>query len=428
MAELGESRRVYKTGVAASQALLPAPPSNWSYSALKEVEACPRKYALSRARYPDLWGGRGYPRLPTTAALMGDVIHDALETIVTALADHGCRSATGPAAIGVLRGLNGLTAVVERSLARRLERLMDNPRIDAERRRRLTRDLGARVADGRAQVQEHLSRLTFAANPPAAPSEHGGEYGLPRPPRRRPLPTGAHPEVPLTAEGVRLHGQVDLIVVTDSHARIVDYKTGVEDAGHIEQVQMYALMWSLDRTANPAGIPATELVVSYPRVDVSLIGPSADELHAQKREIIDRIAAADRAEEDDVPTAVPSPEGCALCHVRQLCDTYWQDVAADPTEVPDGAWFDLEAVVGPPNGVNSRWMLSPGTGRRLLLLRTTPASAALKDGDTVRILGLRAHTDPDTDGDITVAYMSASAEVFRRVEPVNGPRAAPAAD
>ena len=72
MAELTEPK-VLETGVVSGRALLRDAPAMWSYSSLKDVEGCPRRYALSRADYPDLWDQHGYPRLPIPAAIRGDV-------------------------------------------------------------------------------------------------------------------------------------------------------------------------------------------------------------------------------------------------------------------------------------------------------------------------------------------------------------------
>lgn len=41
--------RQYSTGIESSTAILPEPPAFWSYSSLREITACPRRYALSRA-------------------------------------------------------------------------------------------------------------------------------------------------------------------------------------------------------------------------------------------------------------------------------------------------------------------------------------------------------------------------------------------
>lgn len=100
---------VLDTGVVRSRAVLQGPPNYWSYSSLKEIGECPRRYALERASYPDLWVGRGYPSLPTAPALFGNVVHGALEIVVKALTQAGVDSPQTLQATEVLRRLGGLT-------------------------------------------------------------------------------------------------------------------------------------------------------------------------------------------------------------------------------------------------------------------------------------------------------------------------------
>src|SRR2546430_2535646 len=54
-----------KTAAAAQQAVSPStwpsPPTEMSVSTLRELEACPRRWALSSARYPEIWDRVGYP-------------------------------------------------------------------------------------------------------------------------------------------------------------------------------------------------------------------------------------------------------------------------------------------------------------------------------------------------------------------------------
>ena len=46
--------RTFDPGISGSVAVLPDAPALWSYSSLKAVETCPRRYVLSRATYTDL--------------------------------------------------------------------------------------------------------------------------------------------------------------------------------------------------------------------------------------------------------------------------------------------------------------------------------------------------------------------------------------
>ena len=137
MAVMTRDERTFDTGVAHSVAHLPDPPSHWSYSGLKELETCPRRFALGHASYPDLWSGSGYPQVPHPAALFGQVVHDSLERIVKALVKAGCDSSNSARAVAVLRKLGGYSAVAIGALEARMAKLQGNPRADADRRARL---------------------------------------------------------------------------------------------------------------------------------------------------------------------------------------------------------------------------------------------------------------------------------------------------
>lgn len=52
----------------------PKAPRCMSFSTLSELEACPRRWALSVADYPHVWEKRGYPPRPQITALEGAVV------------------------------------------------------------------------------------------------------------------------------------------------------------------------------------------------------------------------------------------------------------------------------------------------------------------------------------------------------------------
>lgn len=94
----------------------PAAPKWMSFSTLLELEACPRRWALSTADYPEVWKHRGYPRQPHPAALEGTVVHLSLRRIISALVVRGCPSLADEGAISAMRDLGGFTAVICDSL------------------------------------------------------------------------------------------------------------------------------------------------------------------------------------------------------------------------------------------------------------------------------------------------------------------------
>lgn len=412
---MSEPGTPFDTGVGGARALLHGPPAFWSYSALGEIETCPRRYVLSRGKYPELWDGDGYPPVPSPAALFGDIVHDALDALVKALAGAGCESLRAPGAIEVVKSLGGYAAVVKTALERRLRRLEGNPRLSQDVLLRLTRVVVDRAEEARAQVQEYLSRMTFPAWAAPVLPAHDEGTGMVNGPafRRRPASAGTHPEITLANENLRLVGRIDLLTVSDSQARIVDYKTGDEDASHRDQVILYALLWTLDRVVNPKQIPITELVIAYPSHDVRIAAAEISELNALEEAVRLRIETADQLAAEVPPQARPRPELCVYCPVRGLCSAYWSSIVPDTADVSDGTWFDYEGIVGPQNGVRSRWMLDLDTGQKQLLLRTTPSAPLLSEGAAIRLLGIRLEDDAEVEA--AVAVMASNTEVLALV-------------
>ncbi|WP_167880511.1 PD-(D/E)XK nuclease family protein [Nocardioides guangzhouensis] len=403
MAELSEPR-TYDTGVEHGQALLPEPPEMWSYSSLKEVESCPRRYVLSRADYPDLWDKHGYPRLPNPAAIKGDVVHGSLEVIVKALVKAGCLSTRAADAVAVLRDLGGYTAVAEAVLDEQLARLDGNPRISPGRREQLNRTLGEWVPEAREQIQTYLNRMELRSRAAGTHAVEGAP--LDRPGKRYPAMEGDHPERELVAEALRLKGRVDLLSVEADGATITDFKTGGEDPTHHDQLRLYALLWNEDGEVNPDTLPAKALVAAYPSRDVPVTAPTAAELADLRGALAARTADADAAVREELPLALVG-EHCGLCNVRGLCDAYWGTGTPNTADVPDSGWYDMQGTVVRQHGVKS-WVLRETRSGKEVLLRTPNPSFTLPAGQDVRILGAKRTVDPDEEEALIASVTSAS--------------------
>ena len=414
MAEL--TGRSYDTGIESSAAVLPDPPAFWSYSTLRDIEACPRHYALARASYPDLWTGLGYPQAPVVTALFGNVVHVGLDLIVKALVAAGCVSLKSQVAVAVLRDLGGYTGIAEKALAAQLGRFDGNPRVDMERRRRLERQLSNLIPDARAQLQTYLARVTLVSgNGRSAPYPRRGSGQVPARPAfgRRRARLAANPELVLASEELRLMGRIDLLIAKPDRADITDYKTGAEDLSHKEQLLTYAVLWSEDRVVNPDRIPVGTLTAFYPTREVVLDPPKPEVLARVREEVVARIESADSELVKSAPVARPG-EQCGMCHVRQLCDDYWTTEVADPTTLRDGAWFDIEGTVDDRNGVKSWWVTEVHT-RAAVLVRTLSPSVSLPPGRRVRLVGVRRVVDPDEPNSLIVT-LGGSSEVFLLAE------------
>ena len=404
----------FETGVANSWGFWPERPTYWSYSSLREVEACPRRWMLVHAAYPDIWTRRGYPLRPSTPALLGDVVHSAIDVIVEALTRARCTSIHAAEAVGVIRELGGLSAVLRDAIESSVTALTDNPRLNAEAldglRQALTDLLG--VASNRVQVFLSRGNLPAWSGESRATADEG--WTSPQTPGRRsraPVGSGAHPEVDVIAEHLRLRGRIDLLTVDQQAVTITEYKTGQENPSHDEQVRLYALLWDLDRQTNPNRRPATSLVLSYPGRERAVDALSDQALRALEEATTKRIEHADAETAADEPRALPGPDTCTHCQVRQLCQDYWERQVPDPAAVPTNEWFDLEGTVVRRNGIKSwRVEATMGSGAQLLV-RTASPSDRLPVGQRVRLLGLRKVEDADEPNQL-IGALGSTSETF----------------
>jgi PD-(D/E)XK nuclease superfamily len=394
----------FQTAVRGVEGVWPAAPSMWSYSSLSEAEGCPRRWMLSRARYPTIWEREGYPPRPILAGLLGNVMHRALEVILGALQARGCVSVSDPCAVEALRDIGGFSRLLEDTIEAELETLQRNPRATerlASIRERLLREMPA----VRERLQATISRTHLHPS-----SDDGPIAGTV--PSRGGLVRGSHPEVELRAEGLRLMGRADLITIKDGGCAITDYKTGVPSERHAEQLRFYAVLWSRDRQVNPEGLPVKSLVVAYATHDETLDGPSADELEMLAGALSERIAKAECDLSRPPAPAYPAPEVCRNCSVRHLCDDYWLATRAAPAPEASSqaaVFVDCEAVIATRNGPRS-WLLSLGDQPERALLRTATETPGFAAGDSVRILGLALSANEDSAE--MILTMTQFSEVF----------------
>jgi hypothetical protein len=365
---------------------------------------------LSRASYPNLWTGWGYPQVPVPAGLFGDVVHGAIEEIVKALVDADRSSAQPAETVTVLKSLGGYTAVAERILEGRLARLEDNPRLTNERRHRLELDLVRRVPEARARIQSYLSRMPPLQPPTGAPADAKNDCSAEQRTRdRHEIAHGSHPELELVAESLRLLGRIDLLTLREDGARITDFKTGTEDPSHEEQLLTYALLWARDQVVNPRHLPCSDLRASYPNREKVFPVPDDTTLDQLESNLATRIQEADEAVKSAAPEANLG-DHCRLCGVRPLCAEYWVHCSMEPLDTADGEWFDLEGKVARQHGAKS-WILEPSGREDPVLIRTSSTSETLPLGRAVRLLGVRRVIDPG-EPDALIVAMGISTETF----------------
>lgn len=397
----------FSTAVSGVAGVWPQLPSSWSYSSLSDAEECPRRWALTRASYPDIWKHGGYPPRPILPALAGDVIHRVLELILRGLRLYRCESLSDKRAIALLRELGGYTGLIENSINERLSRLKDNPRTE-ERLEDITTALRVRVPDMRQRVQAVLARTTIKVMPISEVADSQSSQ------MRTGLREGSYPEVELRAPTLRFVGRVDLLTIDATACAIVDYKSGMPNPGHAEQLAIYALLWSHDVELNPQRLPVGQMVLAYSTHDVVQPPPTTSELEGLATDLKARIATAENEQQMRPPPARPSPEACGFCSVRHLCEDYWSALAiADSSgSIGETEFIDAEIEIVEQNGPRS-WVVQASANSTPFLLRTYTEKAGFRARDRVRLIEVVRARDDESESIVITMTRTSEAYVLR---------------
>jgi len=392
----------------------PDAPQLMSVSTANEIEACPRRWLLGNAAYPNLWSKRGYPPRANVKTLGGTAIHYALEILTKAFMRAGCAELASEEATTLLRELGGFSRILELAIARVIAELEDNPRarslIESAHRA-----LRTQLPKLRASTQALFGRIQLRSRPGTNWRPSGNE--------RRPLAGGSYAELEVRDTRIGWKGKIDLFLLTDSDCEIIDFKTGLRDPEHPDQVQTYAVLWQRDQELNPTGRAATRMTLSYVDGEADVPVPSdgeiallAERLNARQRLLVQAIASAPG-------TARPSGENCRYCSVRQLCMDYWN--TSDLETEPGSTFCDLDVRITGQHGPRS-WDVvmerSPHTRLTgVAVLREGADQPLLRVGLNLRILG--AHfAKPEEEGDPTVIQLVSTSELFERPPPTSPKR------
>lgn len=401
----------FDTAIPGIWGVWPQAPSRWSYSSLKVIEACPNQWMLSRADYPDIWDRHGYPALPAVPAIFGNIVHSVIDRLTSEFKAAGAISPALNDVVGILGALGGWRAIVLDAIEQELVRLGGNPRVSPERVDRLRDELVRRAPEAADQVKVFLSRGAFPSVAEIDVGTTGDGSSTGGSPPRRPAGLGAHAELEVVADALRLTGRIDLLVVDDAEVRILDFKTGAENDHQGDQVRLYALLWYLDAQANPDHRLATDLRIVYPASEQAVAAPDQVELWCFADAAAARVQAADAVTRQPPPTANPTEENCRYCSVKHLCDDYWPTLPPAVTAVPTGQWFDFEGRILRQNGSKS-WFAETLTQPPIeVLVRTVEPDMTFQVGRRVRLLRVRRSQDPD-DLDRLVISMAGTSEWY----------------
>lgn len=140
-----------------------------SFSCLRSIEACPLCWALKSAAYPGIWNSNGYPEIINTKALSGRIVHACIKKIIGELTKHKCPSIADPKTTCILKGMGGISYILEDCIKEELSNCSNNPRMQpiinysSELIRR-------KIGEMREELQELLAKICLK-NPQASTRE-----------------------------------------------------------------------------------------------------------------------------------------------------------------------------------------------------------------------------------------------------------------
>ena len=382
----------------------PSPPERFSYSNATELEACARRWSLSHADYSSSIGRSGYPQRPRKATLLGQVSHMALQAITDSLQAVGCMGPQDPGVVLALKGLGGISRVVERQGEDLLDQLATNPRAEPIMDR-LRLDLHRGLPAIRQVVQGSLQRIFGISETPNGREKHPSGMG------RQPLQSGFHSEVMLAPAALPWVGWADAIKLSSEACEILDYKTGGEDPRHVEQLRIYALLWARDEQLNPHGRLATHLTIVYSGTTRPVEIPDTAALTNLERELRSRESAVKRTLTTEPPPASVSADNCRYCAVKHLCHDHWTQDARQFLQDGEASLRSLQIEIIKAVGIRS-WEavveVDPylEAGRQVLVLTHKPMS--LQKGMKLRLIDARV----DSAEEPALVHLFSTSELY----------------
>lgn len=373
----------------------PSPPQRMSLSLLAELESCPRKWALEAANYPEIWKRQGYPKAMNIASLKGVIVHGCLKVITDGVMKQNGPMDSQEAFISGLRNLGGYSNVIRKELDRIVKQFDENPRVRLALPAAIRR-IEDRIPEIRLRIQHLLARvpLELVVRRGDSPQRTGVET-------TSGLTNGTYTEVVLRHKDISWIGIADMIHLSVERCTIRDFKSGKPDPAHRLQLRIYAWLWARDRTANPLGRLADELVITYAESDIYEIPPTRQELDSMDKEFKYRTAIAIETLNQSPPPARPNAGNCRFCGVRQLCNEYWAVNSRDPQlRLPErGKYSDVELKITESMGPHS-WLAqimssSVGGNGEVALLHLPHISMSLDCDECIRLIGANLNAARD---------------------------------
>ena len=385
---------------------IPSKPGNftgehriWSASTLNEVEECPKRFALRRANFPEIWSRAGFPNRISAAQVKGIVVHEVVSMIMNSVQISS--ELPEICIMSFLKERGGYLELLKITLEKELLSASSNPRAELMIES-IRREVLADLSELRGQVQyfvkESINKVpgintrldNLEINDKASTT-----FQIP------PI----NSEYKIVDSEFPIEGYLDLLLTNEDIDHIIDYKTSktIHDE-YWDQLSLYAWLWNRSAKNLRKGDCRIEVISGANLSESRVI--KIEDLPTIQINVLDRIQSAEQSITGEI-AAKPSIDSCKFCAVKVLCNPYWNMNENQSTEAK---WSDMRIKTMGNLGGNA-WSVS-------ILSDDTPAMLIVGDrddgsieiGQEFRLLNAYKNEDEETG---VVIRLSQNSEIFR---------------
>ncbi len=385
---------------------IPSKPGNftgehriWSASTLNEIEECPKRFALRRASFPEIWSRAGFPNRISAAQVKGIVVHEVVSMIMNSVQNSS--ELAEKSVMSFLKERGGYLELLKIILDKELLSANSNPRADLMVEA-IKREILADLSELRGQVQyfvkESINKL------PTASSRVENEEIIE-------IPSATFQILPINSEykivdsEFPIEGYLDLLLTNEEIDHIIDYKTSktIHDE-YWDQLNLYAWLWYRSAKNLRKGDCRIE-VISGANLSESRV-VKIEDLPAIQMSVLDRIKNAELSITGEI-AAKPSVDSCKFCPVKVMCNAFWNMNENQSTEAK---WSDMRIRTIGNLGGNAWSVLILSDDTPAMLIVGDRDDGSIEIGQELRILN--AYKNQDEENGVVIR-LSQNSEIFR---------------
>ncbi len=385
---------------------IPSKPGNftgehriWSTSTLNEIEECPKRFALRRASFPEIWSRAGFPNRISAAQVKGIVVHEVVSMIMNSVQNSS--ELAEKSVMSFLKERGGYLELLKSILEKELLSANSNPRAELMVEA-IKREILADLSELRGQVQyfvkESINKLPAASS--RVENEEINEI-LFTTFQIQPI----NSEFKIVDSEFPIEGYLDLLLTNEVIDHIIDYKTSktIHDE-YWDQLSLYAWLWYRSAKNLRKGDCRIEVISGANLSESRVI--KIEDLPAIQMSVLDRIKNAELSITGEI-AAKPSIDSCKFCAVKVICNAYWK---MNENQSAEAKWSDMRIRITGSLGGDA-WSVS-------ILSEDTPAMLIVGDrddgsieiGQELRLLNAYKNEDEETG---VVIRLSQNSEIFR---------------